>query len=359
MNCLRTCRPALAGTLAVLFASVISACADSNPVASTSPDAKVLYAKTSAPGGVVLTQLPTLGGTSSSALAINDGGTIVGYSTDANGVGFATRWVLQKNGSWNIARLGTGVATAINSGGTVLGYRGDQILVWENGSEFAVGTGYLSDRRGGINFSGTVAGNGGATSSAVPAAWVRSSNSWTRYTLPLGTYTQADVATINDAGVIVGYAHDGNKKQWAVRWTPDPDLSNTWILSTIDAGAGDYYALDLNGAGDIVGGGHTEVNGGNMAYLWAASGQRTGLGSLGGCCSWAEGVSASDEIVGSATNSRGNWYGFYWQAGTMTTLAPPNGYASTEARDINSLKQVVGLGTTARGRTSAFLWQLP
>jgi probable HAF family extracellular repeat protein len=340
--------------LAILSASVIWACAGSDAVSPTSLDAKIAFAKPTS-SGIVVTQLPSLGGSASAALAINDAGTIVGSSTNAQGVGFAVRWVFQ-NRSWVPTPLAAGAATAINANGTILGYRGDQILVWENGSEYNVGAGHF-DYRAGINLSGTAVGNAAAGG---PAAWVRSANTWTEYALPLGTYVSAYPASINDAGVIVGAAHDVNRIQWAVKWTlVDPAVTNVWILSVIEPeAAGNYYALDVNTAGDIVGGGHTGVNGGNMAYLWS-NGARTQLGTLGGCCSWANAATDIGEIVGVANGAHGNQYGFYWRAGSMTALNPPARYASVEARDLNAHKQVVGSGSAGRGQTAAFLWTLP
>jgi probable HAF family extracellular repeat protein len=251
--------------------------------------------------------------------------------------------------------LAAGAATAINASGTILGYRGDQILVWENGSEHNVGTGHF-DYAAGINLSGTVVGN---AAGGGPAAWVRSANTntWTEFALPLGDYVSAFPASINDAGVIVGSAHDVNRIQWAVKWTRDP--AGSWILSTIESeAAGNYYALDVNSGGYIVGGGHTGVNGGNMAYLWS-NGVRTQLGTLGGCCSWANATTDVGEIVGVANGAHGIQYGFYWRAGSMTALTPPSSYGSIEARDLNVHKQVVGSGRAARGQTAAFLWTLP
>src|SRR5437016_5570374 len=83
-----------------------------------------------------VTDLGTMGGASSKALAINNRNEIVGQSTDANGVGHACIW---RKG---VHRAISGCDSAssaggINDGGMVLGWCGNNstTVVWRDGTQ--------------------------------------------------------------------------------------------------------------------------------------------------------------------------------------------------------------------------------
>ena len=72
---------------------------------------------------VTVTDLGTLGGTSSQAVAVNNSGQVVGYSKIAGNETHAFSWT-KKGGMVDLGTLGgtSSRAAAVNSGGQVVGY---------------------------------------------------------------------------------------------------------------------------------------------------------------------------------------------------------------------------------------------
>jgi probable HAF family extracellular repeat protein len=86
------------------------------------------------------------------------------------------------------------------------------------------------------------------------------------------------------------------------------------------------------------------------------------LGKLGGCCSWAYGVSADGAVVvGSADNDARQARAFRWTAsGGMQDLGTPPGVNESSARGVSADgRVVVGYARYAPGqeRERAFRWE--
>jgi YD repeat-containing protein len=248
--------------------------------------------------------LPTLGGDNSDAIQINDAGTIIGQSSDADGEFHAVRW----DSHGHITELGSpdGQGSSpirINSRGVVIGDMSDG-----GGTEHAV----RWDARGRFTDLGT---------------------------LPGGTFSQA--AALNDSGEVVGMAEtaadaNGNMEGHAVRWDSHghiTDLGTPGIGSqayainnegmvagssnfkparwdshgrltmlSVPAGAGGE-AFGINDQGMTVG--HVQMaNGVDEAARWDRRGRMTNLGALpGGSISTAGLILADGTVFGDAANS--------------------------------------------------------
>jgi len=88
----------------------------------------------------------------------------------------------------------------------------------------------------------------------------------------------------------------------------------------------------------------------------------TTSGGLGGNYSFAQGLNDSGEVVGIASLPGDQLFqAFLWQSGVMTDLGTLHGDPCSEAGSINSSGQVVGASQSAAGGcnfyTSAFLWE--
>jgi probable HAF family extracellular repeat protein len=97
-------------------------------------------------------------------------------------------------------------------------------------------------------------------------------------------------------------------------------------------------------------------NGNRLIDLNASS------GGLGGNYSFAQGLNDAGEVVGLATLTGDQvQHAFLWQNGAMTDLGTLHGDPCSEAGSINSSGQVVGASQSALGGcnfyTSAFLWE--
>ena len=266
---------------------------------------------------LVVTDLGTLGGTSSFAWGINDSGQVVGWSYTAENA--ATHAVLWQNGTMtDLGALGGSwsAAVAINSAGQVVGFSypagtAQRAVLWQNGTVTELGT------------------LGGTHSSAIG---------------------------INDAGQVVGWSSpEGNVGYHAVLWQG----GTTRDLGTLGGTSSNAYGI--NDAGQIVGRSQTAGDGGYSAVLWqnatmkSGSGTITDLGTLGGSWSEAHAINEAGQIVGWSTTVAGEPRAVLWHNGTMTELGTLGGTQS-QALDINEAGQIVGWSTTAAGEPRAVLW---
>jgi len=234
-------------------------------VGSSNPHA-FLYSKG------VLTDLGTLGGSSSSANGINASSTIVGQAANANGI---TRAFIYKQG--NMVDLGTpgslpSSAHDINSAGVVVGIfyldaTGNFVHAfrYDHGTVQDLGT--LGGRTSwglGINNRGDIVGASEATSGAWHAILIRDGEM-----IDVGSYMGANTVStaraINDAAQIVGeYTSQINAATRPFllqdeEWIDLNELlpaNSGWILKG---------ANDINNAGEIVGTG--SLNGMDRGFI--------------------------------------------------------------------------------------------
>lgn len=228
---------------------------------------------------VELTDLGTLGGRSSSALAVDGRGHAVGKSAPA---GHMPEHLFLWDGEAmrDLGSLGGGhaAATDLAEDGTVVGWseRADPPMIHRA----------VARIDGALVELGTL---GGMRSRAL---------------------------AVNGRGQIVGEsdAPDGLR---AFLW------ENGAMRSLGTLGGGSSRATDINAHGQVVGGSETAA-GEHHAFLWE-DGRMLDLGTLGGDESLALGVSDAGHVVGWSRTAGGEVHPFLWRDGEMRDLAPVAG----------------------------------
>jgi probable HAF family extracellular repeat protein len=244
------------------------------------------------------TDLGTLGGFASTAVAMNAAGQIVGTSFTA---GFQNHAFSYANGT--MSDLGT-------LGGT---------------SSFA----------GGINAAGTIVGVS-RTAGGVPHAFAYANGVMT----DLGTLggTESHGNGINDVGQIVGYSMITGGQTRAFLWA-NGTMTNLGAL-----GGTDSYGYGINAAGQIVG--ELVLSGGVSHAMYYMGGQMYDLNALTNLSGsgltrldWATAINDSGQIVGIGTATDGSQHGFL-----LTAIPEPSTYAALAGLG------ALGLAVGVRGR---------
>jgi probable HAF family extracellular repeat protein len=244
-----------------------------------------------------ITDLGTLGGSTSLAFGLNIHGDVVGSSITASGAEHA---FLYHNGA--MSDLGV-----LNSGDTF-------------------------SRATAINDSGTVVGQSiGATSS--PFYY---SNGQMRFVGSLGgNYGSAN--RINSAGQIVGISADSNGVTHAFRSTGGTMAD----LGAFPTGSNYSIAYGINSSGNVTGYSTTDASGDYDAFFYT-SGSPQDIGNLGGN---SRGFAINDAgyIAGdSIVDGNGDQRVFLWHNGIFTDLGATAGAVSVDGGNLNNFNQVVG-----------------
>ena len=304
-------------------------------------------------------ELGTLGGGSSQAYAINEGGEVVGTSELSDDAGyhvfFWSDGVMEDVGV-------TGTPNSLSDNGRIVGLAGDgwtipwRPAIWERAGGpwtqiLLPVTGADNPWATDINPQGTMAVGG---SENLPLVWTENAGQWAYTVLPMNGSNGYPMG-INRFNQIVGQS--GTR---AVAWT----LANgAWTMHLLPRLAGEVFgwAWAINDVGDVVG----YSQDASYVYrpvLWRRS--ATGWDApidLGSSQIEGEALSlnAALEVVGVGGRSGA----FVWRAPTgIAELHPPRTYVSAYARDINGSGQVVGYGgkPSAGGQpstgTRALLW---
>jgi probable HAF family extracellular repeat protein len=187
--------------------------------------------------------------------------------------------------------------------------------------------------------------------------WTKSGAGWTLQVLgTLPGDTGSSAADVNDHGEIVGSSGKSGVNSGFL-WTAANGMRRLPSLSD-----GNTQAVAISNSGDIAGF-STDASGNSHAVRWraATAWQLEDLGSLGGCCSFAEGINNLGDIVGTSNFGRraaGNQHAFLVASTStgMTDLGAIRG--SSVARDLNDFGVVVGGGRTGKSH-HALLWRLP
>ena len=346
---------------------------------SASGLAPVMFVAIGTASNVASVLLPTLGGSFSVAYAINDGGVVVGYSTDnSDATPFAVRWTPTSSGSWSITPIAAADSWAlrINVNGTAVGMRAGRVKLWPaTGGELDLGTGEPN----GINGAETVVGirrNPNDPGEQHALVWRKPSTGWD----PLATHAPQDLPlfpggtgwtsakAINDAGIIAGTVgvSTGTSTYYAVRWDPVGDL---WAQPIALPGTGGFdvtaaRAINDKPQADLAGGARKCFSCLSFGMAWLGGSAGTSLESSwgGGGPGFVDGINNAQRVVGTrdaATSSE--QHAFVWWPGrtSVHVLAHP-GYTYTWAYDINNLSpaQAVGYGLDANG-TRAIVWTIP
>lgn len=261
--------------------------------------------------------LGTLGGTSSQASGINNSAQVVGSAALASGATHATLW----NGTTptDLGTQGTNSssASAINNGGTSVGSVGSNAALFINGLVVLL--------------------------PPVPSTYVGTSAAY----------------AINDSGQIAGYNLNPGEVDSAVTWVNQV----AYALSPAE-GFSTIAAYGINNSGTIVGTGNNVATA--QAFQWntGASLQVTPQ-IISGPISAGYGINASGLVVGSSpqTGFLPDVATLWTSGGTVsldlnTTLRPQvaAAYNLTQASAINDSGEIAATGTvTATGASHAFL----
>jgi probable HAF family extracellular repeat protein len=320
-----------------------------------------------------VTDLGTLGGTESTAYAINNAGQIVGYSTLIDSTNGSTHAFLYSGGK--IIDLGTFTnndgsvyldtyAYGINDQGQIVGYASSSdgsthAFLFDGSSMIDLGTvvdsSYSQARS--INDDGKVVGFYYQADNSVYNAFLYSNGTLGKIS-ELGSSTSYAYA-INSGGTIVGEAAFNSTT------TDHAFLSSgtkTVDLSTLGGTQSTAYAVNDNG--DVVGVSTLDGDSEWHAFVYHSSdtsAEMVDLGDLNGLATIATAINNKGAIVGSAGSSTGSdSRAFLYVGGTMIDLktllnSSGMGWQLLEALDINDSGQIVGIGVNPAGETHAFL----
>jgi probable HAF family extracellular repeat protein len=262
-----------------------------------------------------ITRIPTVEGTNSVALGINNQGDVVGYSfqgEDYQGFLYSTA----QRSLTNVGSLGGNItaACAINDAGQVTGYSQDA-----NGNYLA----FLFSRNQPITSLGT-----------------------------LDNASTSEAFGINKSGAVVGDSQSGELNHRPVLF------SKNSVQDLGLGGSNDPDALEtayaINDAGQIVG---RHSYGKNIFHAFTLlDGNTTDLRTLGGTNGEALAINKSGTVVGDSDTTEGSTHGFVFERSQLKDLGTLPGFeTSSFARGINNSGDIVGESDSA-DQKRAFLF---
>lgn len=325
--------------------------------------------------------LGTLGGSTSTALGIDEAGTIVGYATDASSVKHAARW-----DAGGVLDLGAPAGFIVSSAvaGNELGQvaangegnpQAIQAYRWEGGVWSPLGTlpGRSESMAAGIDASGRIAGSSFTLGAGDDRGFLWDSGVLT----DLGTLGGATRAQgLNDFGQVVGSSladlGDGTQATRAFLW-------RAGVMAGLGVLPGEEYgqALGINRLGEAAGSSWHLTSPGfladHRATLWRDRGATIlDLGSTPGpevcvaglpayTSNTARAVNDCRQVVGDArcVSSGAPLAAFLWEDGVMRNLndliPAGSGWDLRSARAINNAGQIVGYGIAPDGELHGYL----
>src|SRR5712692_4043019 len=276
------------------------------------------------------TDLGTLGGTSSGAIAVSGSGQVVGESTTAGDTAIhAFSWTA----GGDMVSLGTfggtfSGASAVNASGQVVG----QSATSGNAATHA----FSWTSGGGMVDLGTLGG--------------------TRSIQTIqGSAFEGNGGGVNNRGQVVGESSiSGDSPLHAFSWTSGGGMVDLGTL-----GGTESVPFAVNSSGQVVGGSSTTGDTASHAFSWTSGGGMVDLDTLGGTFSEAIAVNGRGQVVGgSSTTGDTTSHAFSWTAGGgMVDLGTLPGGQESGARAMNARGQVVGDSSTSTGAIHAVLWQ--
>jgi len=272
-----------------------------------------------------LTDLGTLGGTSSFGTALNDAGHATGYSLTAAGETRAFYWT-PGGGMQNLGIIGTGTSQGldINNNNDIVGQTGGKAFRWESGTGMVTIDGANNGSANGLNSSDAAIGSrnvGVGTNRTVK--WDGSNV----VTSPFLTLNSQGVA-INDQGQYVGTTATGGYYS-----------TNANIVTALST----FLPTDLNNSRQIVG----SVSG-VAALRDFDTNMTTLLGKLNpsDTTSQALGINQAGTIVGVSTGSGAFIVDSSMTMTSLTSLLDVGfaGWNILTATDINNSGSIIGVG---------------
>jgi probable HAF family extracellular repeat protein len=333
------------------------------------------------------TDLGTLGGESSYAFDVNDGGVVVGMAQTSAGTFQAFRWTLN-DGLQALAPLDGDTASraiAITNDNTVLGVSTSKAgtsrpVTWTASGAVTelpippiAGAGLAPNDR---NTQGTVVGD--ATFTGDPAAFVHAwvwsaAGGLTDLSSQLEVPYENYAAAINGSGDVVGMMSGGLRR--AYLWRPQGGARSLGIPGTAP-GRTETAAQGVSGDGRVVGwarllAGEDDAGPvapfpslGSYAYVWSDASGFTLLPGFGGESeSDAVGDDVNDrgDVVGSATPPGGSAINAVaWPRGGAIVRLNGSDVNSSVALAVNNAGIAVGWTSTAEGGTTnrATVWNI-
>lgn len=295
----------------------------------------------------IVTEIGTLGGGTSSALAINDSGEIIGSSGDSMDHLHAFVWV--RGNISNLGTLGgtTSEALGINKVGTVVGYstvdKAGSIyhaFMWANGkmTDLSVGKSY-SSRAHAINSRGIVVGELDQGSREQACYW----DSRGMHSLPTPRGTNSVAVSVNETGDIVGDTYGSQyRDRRACEW-----VRGRFVVLAEPKGAVMAQASAVNDEGLVIGV-FTDARG-RRPCTWVIS-NPSSCTILGTSLGQPNRVNNHGEIIGDIPTEPGFGYGAVWQGNSPVSLnsgmvSSSAGWSFGPAVGVNDHGDIVGTGT--------------
>jgi probable HAF family extracellular repeat protein len=330
-------------------------------------------AESAARSTMTAVDLGTLGGASSYAAAINSGNTVVGWSETASGASRAFRW----NAGEGMVDLGTlpshtsSRAVAVLDGGEILGLSGDDgrwtPVIWSASGSISVlaiplSAGFTTVLPTGFNSRGDVVGS---DAGALQHGWIWSSNTGKH---DLSAVAEADsyegsAEGVTSAGQVVLTTGSNECGRTVACWRTYLWNESTGYrsLGTPSSHAESVAGLALNELGAVAGWVAGSTGEGTRPYRWSTATGFTVLANYPGGSSsygYATAINSSGAVAGASLEPKsGSIVASMWLSnGTIVRLSPADPNPSV-AVSINDLGTVAGWAAVRTNVNHAVIWK--